>query len=1175
MLVRAVPVRDETGQVVEFVGTLTDVEDTRRAEEETQTSAAIIDAIMASSPVGIAFLDREGRYVRINAAMAAFSGRQAEDHLGKAVGEIQPDLWKTEEPYFRQVIETGEAVTEHLVEGNASSPRHWLTSYFPVPGLSGEPVGVAVAALEVTSRVRAEQALAESEARLRALLEATPAMVVVADVGGRAIFTNRAWEEFTGHGAADGPPWVEQGYIHPDDLERAAIGWEQAVASGEGYDIDYRVRSKKGQYCWVAFQIRPVKDESGNVVSWTSAAIEIDERVRTQDALAASEARLRALIDATPAMVVMTDADGEVQIVSHEWTAFTGLDAEATRHWRELDTIHPEDAAATAKERGDGLRARTGYHLDYRLRRESGEYRWVSATVRPALNAEGRLLGWMFVGMDVDDRVRLRKRLEQVNADLRQLAESIPAIVITAPDDPAQPAFANRLWADYTGVPLEEVTAESIQRLIHRDDAAAVLQAWERTNGVREPYEVQFRLRRKDGAYRWFSWRTQPLFDAGQRYLGWITEGVEIDDQVRLREELEVTNEHLRVLAGAGDAISNAVDYEAAVEAAGSVLVPSFAAWCAVDIVQDEALVRKLALHAPEVAEDTARVLRESPPSLDNAADSLTGVVRSGEGLFLPRMPADLTILARSPEHRAAIEALGPNSSIAVPLRAVGGRTLGVLSLVRAGDQRPFSQQDFATVLELGRRLAAALDRSRLFSQVARALGNLRLLADAGLALSGSRELDEALEVATRLRGPADADWGSVDRLEGDTSRRASLALSSRVDEPMAEALRAVTVSSTDTSDVAARIVATGEPLFMPRIPADLGHLQSRAPGYREAAASLRAGSSIGVPLVAGETVFGVLGIMRVEGREPFDESDLALARELGRQLGGWLERGRLFSELRQALSAKDEFFGFVSHELKTAHDGRRGFRCALPALCRAGRGPAAGGRRPHPPRQPSPGADHRQHAHPCAQRAANGRRAGTGATRHRKRRRHPPPAASAPAGGGRCRVRPFARARACGLDRPRRGEPARTRRSTASPALLSAWRGNRWRDRGGPRVGPWARHQRGADARCLRAILPRRPERARDLRRRARAHRVPQADRTARRRSLAGAARRRGHGGGVPAPRNGHPRRLAARTKRVPGGHGRLSRRRRSTSPRVLQAASAYDAPVQDAAHCVRFTDT
>jgi signal transduction histidine kinase len=192
------------------------------------------------------------------------------------------------------------------------------------------------------------------------------------------------------------------------------------------------------------------------------------------------------------------------------------------------------------------------------------------------------------------------------------------------------------------------------------------------------------------------------------------------------------------------------------------------------------------------------------------------------------------------------------------------------------------------------------------------------MLADAGLALSESREIEEALQKATSIIVPSYADWCTVDLVDGDVIRRAALVHSEQIDAEMAESMRGVVAQRADVNDPVARVIESGEPLFLPAIPDDMSHLGSRSEEYRSAARALRGGSSIGVPLQAGDRTFGVLGMMRVQGREAFDETDLALSRELGRQLGGWVERGRLFSDLRQALSAKDEFFGFVSHELKT-----------------------------------------------------------------------------------------------------------------------------------------------------------------------------------------------------------------------------------------------------------------
>ncbi len=504
-----------------------------------------------------------------------------------------------------------------------------------------------------------------------------------------------------------------------------------------------------------------------------------------------------------------------------------------------------------------------------------------------------------------------------LSAPLRSLLEATPAMVVVTDAD-GRPTFTNRAWEDFTGSRAADGPTWAERGAVHPDDFQRAARAWRRARAAGVGYDVEYRIRDRDGEYRWVDFRIRPVKEDAGTVVSWTSAAIDIDEHVRLREELQATNERLQVLAEAGLAIADAVDYDAALEGAARVLVPSFAAWCAVDILENGTVRRRLSLHAPEVGEEVARILGETPPTLDDPSDSLTGVLLSGEGIFLPQMPDDVSVFARSPDHLRAIEGLRPNSTIAVPLRAVGGRTLGALSVARVGSQPPFTRQDFATVLDVGRRLAAALDRSRLFTQVGRVLGNLRLLADAGLALSRSRELDEVLEEAARLLVPAYADWCTVDLLEGDQLRRASLAHGAEVDEAAAAALRRLSVRRDVLDDGTARIVATAEPLFLAAIPPDLRPGADGPAEYRAAAAALRPGSTIGVPLAAHDTVFGVLGLMRVEGREPFDDSDLALARELGRQLGGWLERGRLFSDLCRALSAKDEFFGFVSHEMKT-----------------------------------------------------------------------------------------------------------------------------------------------------------------------------------------------------------------------------------------------------------------
>jgi PAS domain S-box-containing protein len=134
-----------------------------------QESYAQLDTLLASAPVAIGFWDRELRFVRLNEALAQLNRLPAEEHLGRTLAEVIPNLAPTLEPLYRRVLETGEPVVhEESTDGEARGPgeeRHWLSSYYPVLDEAGETAGVGGMILETTGQRRAD-------ARLRLLAEA-------------------------------------------------------------------------------------------------------------------------------------------------------------------------------------------------------------------------------------------------------------------------------------------------------------------------------------------------------------------------------------------------------------------------------------------------------------------------------------------------------------------------------------------------------------------------------------------------------------------------------------------------------------------------------------------------------------------------------------------------------------------------------------------------------------------------------------------------------------------------------------------------------------------------------------------------------------------------------------------------------------------------------------------
>src|SRR3954451_7098675 len=144
-------VDDAEGNPRALVGVARDIDRERAAHAAGDEMRALVDAVYATAPVGLAFVDEDMRYVRINEAMAAISRQSISGHLGRRVSEVLPaPLGEIVEARVREARETGQVVTEEDVSshvglngGRARVPeRHFTASYYPVPGAHGGVAGV-------------------------------------------------------------------------------------------------------------------------------------------------------------------------------------------------------------------------------------------------------------------------------------------------------------------------------------------------------------------------------------------------------------------------------------------------------------------------------------------------------------------------------------------------------------------------------------------------------------------------------------------------------------------------------------------------------------------------------------------------------------------------------------------------------------------------------------------------------------------------------------------------------------------------------------------------------------------------------------------------------------------------------------------------------------------------
>jgi PAS domain S-box-containing protein len=232
---------------------------------------AQLQAVCDGAPVGLAFIDREMRYLNLNRHLANMNGRPMEDHLGRTVAEVIPELFPSIEPYLRRAL-AGEAVTgvELVLPADSSNPaRTIMLSYEPALDEAGEVVGISVVFVDLTPIKRAEEARRTSEEHFRHMFELIPQIPWIIDDEGRALDVSQRWLTLTG---MSGDEWRGFGWlkaIHPDDLQPTRDTMKHAFATGESIDLYYRVRQSP-EHPWQRLRARGSArhGEDGKIMCW-------------------------------------------------------------------------------------------------------------------------------------------------------------------------------------------------------------------------------------------------------------------------------------------------------------------------------------------------------------------------------------------------------------------------------------------------------------------------------------------------------------------------------------------------------------------------------------------------------------------------------------------------------------------------------------------------------------------------------------------------------------------------------------------------------------------------------------------------------------------------------------------------------------------------------------------
>lgn len=424
----------------------------------------------------------------------------------------------------------------------------------PVINSDGDVVQFVGTTIDVTEQHRAKAALEsalteirKSEARLRTIIDTIPAMAWCALPDGFAEFHNQRWLDYTGLTDEEALGWGWRAAMHPDDSRAAVDDWRGIIASKKPAEGERIIRKFDGEYRRHMYRAAPLMDGQGNIVRWYGTLTDIEDRKRAEDSLRSSEQNFRLIVNSIPGLVSTLTASGEIEFVNNQTLEYLGKPLDQLKNWAASDAVYAYDLPDVIATLRNSIETGQPTDVQLRLRRADGIYRWFLLRRLPQRDSHGHIVRWYTLLTDIEDRKRAEDEIRRSETELRQILDFTPQYVaVLAPDRDRTRLYANQMALDYLGFTLEQWRNTDRREYIHPDD-------WERVTHETQdkllkglPHEFEVRLRGKDGKYRWFLRRRNPVRDEQGRLTRWYSAATDIDDRKQAEQRLRDENVALR-----------------------------------------------------------------------------------------------------------------------------------------------------------------------------------------------------------------------------------------------------------------------------------------------------------------------------------------------------------------------------------------------------------------------------------------------------------------------------------------------------------------------------------------------------------------------------------------------------------------------------------------------------
>jgi PAS domain S-box-containing protein len=428
-LVRALPLRGQNGNIVQWFGTCTDIEDQKRATADLEQQWHTFDTALSNTPDSIYIFDLDGRFTYANRAILAIWRKSLEEALGKNVLELgyPTELAERLKRQVRQVIETKQPVRDQTpFTGPSGETAYYDYIFVPVLDANGRVEAVTGASRDITEQNRGAQQIEEDRRRWRELLEQTPAAIAVLR-GPEHTFewVNPAYAELVARpsGSLIGKPVREalpevREYLKPlnevYETGQPFVGHESLV------EFDRNAEAPTQLY--LNFVYLPTRNAVGEIDGIFVHATDVTETVMARKRMEESERQLRTLAETIPHLAWMADEKGNRLWYNRRWYDYTGSTFEDAKDWGWERFQDPAMLAEVRRRWQEALSAAAAFEIIYPLKGADGSFRTFLTRVEPVKDSRGCVVRWFGTNTDITDQRRIEQELRRKNRDLEEFA---------------------------------------------------------------------------------------------------------------------------------------------------------------------------------------------------------------------------------------------------------------------------------------------------------------------------------------------------------------------------------------------------------------------------------------------------------------------------------------------------------------------------------------------------------------------------------------------------------------------------------------------------------------------------------------------------------------------------------------------------------------------------------